>query len=174
MKRVLGIIVGDGGVGKTSLLISYAKHKFPDNYVPSVYDNFSTNLTIDNENILLCVQDVGIASDYKKIRQLDYLYKDFFIVCFSLVWPKTMENIEKQWIPEIREKCPTSPIILVGTKSDLRDDFPNNIKPGHIEFNRLGISPIQSSKGFELKDRINAIDYIYCSSLKYFHLNEIF
>ena len=50
------IIVGDGFVGKTCLIISYAKNEFPREFIPKVYDPFSTNLMFDGKkvNIELC------------------------------------------------------------------------------------------------------------------------
>ena len=45
-----------------------------------------------------------------------------FLICFSLVSPASFENVCVKWSPEVRHHCPNTPIILVGTKLDLRDD----------------------------------------------------
>ena len=42
------------------------------------------------------------------------------MLCFSVVRPDSMENVKTKWIPELFKFLPNTPIILVGTQSDLR------------------------------------------------------
>lgn len=44
-----------------------------------------------------------------------------FIICFSLVEPVSFRNVQYMWYNHVRDKCPRTPIILVGTKLDLRE-----------------------------------------------------
>ena len=46
-----------------------------------------------------------------------------FLVCFSIDTRKTFDNVKACWVPEVRHHNPRTPVILVGTKKDMRDDF---------------------------------------------------
>lgn len=45
-----------------------------------------------------------------------------FLLRFSLVSAASLENVLAKWHPEVRHHCPNTPIVLVGTKLDFRDD----------------------------------------------------
>ena len=50
------------------------------------------------------------------------MFQDVFLVCFSVTDPASLRNVEFKWIPEVTHHCPDVPIMLVGTKADLRED----------------------------------------------------
>lgn len=118
------VVVGDGGVGKTCLLTSYCKDEFPTEHVPTVFETFSTALVVDMRSVQLTLWDTAGQEGYDKMRPLSYPDTDVFLVCFSLINSASLENVERGWVPELRN--PSSswgrvPILLVGLKKDLRD-----------------------------------------------------
>ena len=65
-KSVKVVLVGDGAVGKTCLLLSYAQDKLPDEYVPTVFDSYSVTVPMGEENIELNMFDTAGQEDYDK------------------------------------------------------------------------------------------------------------
>jgi len=66
----------------------------------------------------------------------------------------------QQWYPEISHHCPNTPIILVGTKLDLRDD-----KETIARLKEKNQAPISYSEGLQMMNEIGAIKYLECSAL---------
>ncbi|KRY82542.1 Ras-related C3 botulinum toxin substrate 1 [Trichinella pseudospiralis] len=163
------VVVGDGTVGKTCMLISYTTDSFPQEYVPTVFDNYSAPLTVDGMTVMLGLWDTAGQEDYDRLRPLSYPQTDVFILCFSLVSPVSFDNVTSKWFPELRHHCPDTPILLVGTKLDLRDD--QQIIKNLAD---QGLSPITRSQGNKLAQKLHAIKYMECSALTQENLRQVF
>ena len=171
MKDIKCVVVGDGAVGKTCLLITFTTNAFPGEYIPTVFDNSSANVKAKGLSpVNLQLWDTAGQEDYKKIRPLYYPNTDIFLLCFSLVNPTSLENIENMWVKEIQEYCPNKPFILVGLKSDLRDEFDQRA----YKLRAKQMEPIPYAKGEEMAKKIHACTYIECSALKAKNLTEVF
>ncbi|URE13394.1 rac-like GTP-binding protein [Musa troglodytarum] len=151
------VTVGDGAVGKTCMLICYTSNKFPTDYIPTVFDNFSANVVAEGITVNLGLWDTAGQEDYNRLRPLSYRGADVFVLAFSLVSRASYENVLKKWIPELHHYAPGVPVVLAGTKLDLRED------KYYLE-DHPGVVPVSTAQGEELRKQIGAAYYIECSS----------
>jgi len=151
------------------LLIAYANNRFPEDYIPTVFDNYVVNLTAGEQTIELGLWDTAGQEEYDRLRPLSYANANVFLVCFSVVNPVSFENVTSKWYPEVVHFCPTVPQILVGTKLDLRDD------PAIIEKLRAqDTQPVSTESGHELAKKIHAVKYMECSAKTSLGLKAVF
>uniref|UniRef100_A0A3B3Q3I6 Ras homolog family member J n=1 Tax=Paramormyrops kingsleyae TaxID=1676925 RepID=A0A3B3Q3I6_9TELE len=117
LKKMLKcVVVGDGAVGKTCLLMSYANDAFPEEYVPTVFDHYAVNVTVSGKQHLLGLYDTAGQEDYNQLRPLSYPNTDVFLICFSVVNPASYHNVQEEWVPELKACMPHIPYILIGTQ----------------------------------------------------------
>ncbi|MFT7815966.1 cell division control protein 42 homolog [Arapaima gigas] len=185
MQTIKCVVVGDGAVGKTCLLISYTTNKFPSEYVPTVFDNYAVTVMIGGEPYTLGLFDTAGQEDYDRLRPLSYPQTDVFLVCFSVVSPSSFENVREkakcspfnilfpplnvQWVPEISHHCPRTPFLLVGTQVDLRDDG-NTVEKLAKNKQR----PLSPESGDKLARELRAVKYVECSALTQRGLKNVF
>ena len=169
MQNIKCVVVGDGAVGKTCLLISYTTNAFPEEYVPTVFDNYSANVMVDGKAINLGLWDTAGQEDYDRLRPLSYPSTDVFLVTYSIISPHSFDNVKSKWWPEIQHHAPGVPIVLVGTKSDLREDA------GTIsQLESQGLSMVTEAAAEGMRQEIGAKKALVCSAMTQDGLKNVF
>lgn len=163
------VIVGDGACGKTCLLIVFAKGKFPQVYVPTVFDNYVADVEVDGRRVELALWDTAGQEDYDRLRPLSYPDSNVVLICFSIDLPDSLENVMEKWISEVLHFCQGVPIILVGCKVDLRNDSQviENLRAN-------GQEPVSQGAAQEVAEQIGAVEYIECSAKTGYGVREVF
>ncbi|KAK8793052.1 hypothetical protein WA538_002563 [Blastocystis sp. DL] len=166
------VIVGDGAVGKTCMLISYCTDKFPEEYVPTVFDNYQMDVQIKGENQTVELWDTAGQEEYEQLRPLSYSDADIFIICYSIVDRTTFENVYK-WHRELqtywKDKSRPVPVMVVGNKTDLITD-PMTIR--RLARKREKIVTLKESQA--VADDIEAVATIQCSAKTQDNLKKVF
>lgn len=144
---------------------------------------------VDGKPISLGLWDTAGQEDYDRLRPLSYPQTDVFLICFSIVSPPSFDNVKAKvrptvwvensrgdvddcafkWYPEIEHHAPNVPIILVGTKLDLRDD-----KPTIDGLLQKRMEPVSYEQALAVSRDIRAHKYLECSALTQRNLKSVF
>jgi len=134
-----------------------------------VFDNYSANVMVDGRPVNLGLWDTAGQEDYDRLRPLSYPQTDVFLICFSIISSHSFDNVRSKWWPEIQHYCPGTPLILVGTKSDLRNDSATLAK-----LQSKGLRVISHEEAYGRRDEIEAQSYLECSALTQEGLKNVF
>ncbi|KAG7224719.1 hypothetical protein INR49_004610 [Caranx melampygus] len=121
----------------------------------------SKSVTVDGRIISLNLWDTAGQEEYDRLRTLSYPQTNVFIICFSISSPASYENVSHH--------CPGVPILLVGTKSDLRNDA--EIQKKLKDQNQ---TPVTQQQGAALARQIHAVRYLECSALNQDGIKDVF
>lgn len=111
------VCVGDGGVGKTCLLMVYSGKPFPtvshfahadssrtrpsdcsllvlQDYRPTVFENYVCNKQVEGKLVELALWDTAGQEEYDRLRPLSYPDSHVVFICFAVDFPPSLENVE--------------------------------------------------------------------------------
>jgi small GTP-binding protein len=118
------IVIGDGGVGKTSLSLRFSKGIFTEDYKMTIGVDFHVKTIIveTSEGVMTCklqLWDTGGQERFGHIRPMYYQGALGAVVIYDITNYDSFEHLP-QWIEEVRTNINYEiPLLLVGSKSDL-------------------------------------------------------
>eukprot|EP01092_Planopodium_desertum_P015077 TRINITY_DN7797_c0_g3_i1.p1 TRINITY_DN7797_c0_g3~~TRINITY_DN7797_c0_g3_i1.p1 ORF type:complete len:240 (-),score=6.24 TRINITY_DN7797_c0_g3_i1:68-742(-) len=142
-------MVGDPHTSKTTILKTFVSDE--EATFTGVFNHARYPVTIEklSSKLVLNLFDTEADELYSRIRALTYKKTDIFFICFSITKPETFNNV-LSWYAEVNQLSPYSPIILVGTKKDLRS-----------EGTGTDAKPVSLEEGFaKSQDLIMAYEYV--------------
>lgn len=166
------VVVGDGAIGKTCLLIGYEKDEFPTDYIPTVFENVTLDKEIEINGqqhlISLDLWDTAGQEEFDRLRHLAYRETDIYLLCFSVVSDASFHNLQSRWLPEVQHHSPDALIILVGLKCDLRED------EEYLKKSNDGKPAVSAQQIEEYRQQCKAAAYIETSALKKINVEKAF
>ena len=163
------VIVGDGACGKTCLLFAFTKDEFPDKYIPTVFENYVSDIEVDGKLVELALWDTAGQEDYDRLRPLSYPDTDVILMCFSVDSHDSLENIHAKWVPEVQHFCPNVPFLLIATKKDLRNDPATK-----AQLARDKSDTIRPDQGKAMAEKVQAYAYLESSAKTREGVREVF
>ncbi len=117
------LLLGNGSVGKTSLINRYLKNVYNPVYLTTIgIDQSIKYISVNNKHIKLSIWDTAGQEQFRTIAKSFYNKTDAVILCFDLTEKESLDSIS-YWIDQLCNKIELNKIgiVLVGTKLDLTD-----------------------------------------------------
>jgi Ras-related protein Rab-1A len=115
-------MLGDSGVGKTSLLDRFSQDKFTPSYITTIgVDIINKKLNIGNDIVNLKVWDTAGQERYQTLTKQFFQSVDGVVLVLNLLSLESFEKLEK-WLELIRNKEQTLELIVAGNKCDCNED----------------------------------------------------
>ncbi|XP_013407225.1 ras-related protein Rab-37 isoform X2 [Lingula anatina] len=114
------ILVGDSGVGKTSLLVQFDQHKFqPGSFSATVGIGFTNKVVdVDGTKVKLQIWDTAGQERFRSITRAYYRDAQALLLLYDITSKSSFDNI-RAWLSEIREYAQDDVVImLLGNKAD--------------------------------------------------------
>ena len=115
------ILVGDTGVGKSSLLLTYAEEHFPGEHTPTIGVDFRfRRVKVNNQTIKLQIWDTAGQERFRAISASYFRGSDIICLMYDITNKDSFESLKKDWIPTMQRTIPIEEImlVLIGNKSD--------------------------------------------------------
>jgi len=129
------VVIGDGAVGKTSLIKKYTKGTFEKDYVKTIGAQLSKyNKEFNGDMIRLIFWDIAGQDDFNFLHHLFYKEARAAIIVYSLEENELGQNSFthiKNWHEVVEKNCGTIPVVLFANKVDLVDE--NSLNTAEIQ-----------------------------------------
>jgi small GTP-binding protein len=119
------LLLGDGAVGKTSLIKRFVLDQFDDKYIVTIGAKVSKKLIhvrIYKDigmDIKLMIWDVIGQHGYSSVHASSFVGTDGVLMVYDVNRPETLTNLKDFWIPSLEKVIGKVPMIFLGNKSDL-------------------------------------------------------
>lgn len=145
------LIIGDSGVGKSSLLLRFADDVFTGNFITTIGVDFKIRtVEIEGEKVKLQIWDTAGQERFRTITSTYYRGTHGVIVVYDVCSGESFANV-KRWLHEIDQNCDNVNRILVGNKCDDPENKVVLTEDAHRFADQMGIQLFETSA----KDNIN-------------------
>lgn len=119
------VLLGEAGVGKTSLVKQFLNHCYSPNYNPTVEDSYWHNINLpDGLNQCLEILDTSGFYQFPAMKELNVKMGTAFILVFDLTKYESLQSLieTRQYIMNVKGS-ENVPILLIGNKCDAINYF---------------------------------------------------
>ena len=107
-----------------------------------MFENYTMVVTHGKQQIELSLWDTAGQEDYDRLRPLSYPESDVVLMCYAVDTPQSLHNLTEKWHPELAHFLESVPKIVVGLKTDLRDEAAAEDQEQFVTYERVSVKDL--------------------------------
>ena len=174
------ILLGDGAVGKTTLVKSFMDQTFSEEYLMTVGIDISVkNIKLkDGKRVKLQIHDIAGQERFAQFRSVFFSGSNLAFLCFDVTRRDSLDNLQRSWLPQLIPTIqdPNFCILLIANKIDLEEErviSSSDLRLIYLRFTKA--FPMLNWVGFietSAKMKTNVDEAFYTITEKYFEKAE--
>lgn len=140
------VLLGEGCVGKTSLVLRYVEDKFNNNHISTIQASFlNKKLNIDGKRVNLAIWDTAGQEKFHALGPIYYRSSNGAVLVYDITDEDSFQKV-KCWVKELRKMLGTDIcLIIVGNKTDLEKDRHVNFEEAKTYAANVGAEYFETS-----------------------------
>ena len=161
-KEIKILLLGDSGVGKTSIFHRYFKKQFEENKTATVgADILTKEITYKNESYKIHIFDTAGQERFRSITSSYFHMSDYYFVVFDLTNKNSLDSIP-DWLQQLKKEKENPRYIILGNKDDIKkNQIPNEEinktldNLGTIKINKENFLRVSAKSGKNIDEAFN-------------------
>mmetsp|Transcript_22983 Transcript_22983/g.23929 ORF Transcript_22983/g.23929 Transcript_22983/m.23929 type:complete len:215 (-) Transcript_22983:70-714(-) len=163
--KIKVVLLGESGVGKTSIINKYINNVFRSNFIPSSSSSFSTKI-VDfskefGKSIKFDIWDTAGQEKYKSMNKIFYKDADVAILVYDITRKDSFESLKNTWLLELSERLKLSQVLVCfcANKLDMYEyqEVPDNLVMEFCEENDYLFKETSAKNGSGVDDMFFSI-----------------
>lgn len=149
------VVIGDGGVGKSALIIQLTQNIFEKDYDPTIEQSYRKQVEVNDKKFMLDILDTAGNEQYSVMKDRYLRSGQGFILVYSIIDKKSFDELDELLKKvKLTKESDFVPVVIVGNKCDLEDRRQVSYQDGEEIANRNNGVFFETSA----KCRINVLD----------------
>jgi len=155
------LLLGDAGVGKTSLIMRFVHNKFKSDYLLTIGMNvYSYALDVDGYRVSLSIHDIGGQKRFETFRQIFYKGSSGALFVYDITREASLRHVS-QWVNELQQECKQcKDLVLVGNKVDLEELRAVPYEAGKRQSEQLGATSFIETSALSGQNVMDAFKHL--------------
>ena len=146
------VFLGEGAVGKTSLVGRYVYDSFEGDYLATIGTDIHVKMVNVSDTVVkLVIWDIAGQDNFAQLRRAYYMNASAAFFVFDTTRPETIERVD-EWLNALFTVTGKIPLVLLENKVDLESAIPDEVKDAVAKKHGIPLIPTSAKEDTNVEE----------------------